>query len=308
MSAYAKTHPDLALPRYWLGSIAMDRDDSQSARTHFKAVIEIAPKFWPALDRLGYLETAEGNAHESVSIYKRLRELRPESADALFRLGFSEILTFHNEDSAVHLLEAIEKNPAHMGVSLMAMFPLQYLDDLESAEKVLESAARTRPDSALLQMFIARNKQLMGKYEESETAYLKVMEMDPSYSKPPMELANRIYVPEGRIEDAVKMYRLAIELEPSRNSNRIDLGLILLSIKRREEARALFDEVLRRKPGDYNAYLGIAEIEIAEGEWEKASENLSRVLKLEPNHEQALILLMIVNNRLGKKNEAGSGQ
>lgn len=301
MTTYSKANPDLAIPHYWLGLIEFAGGDSDLARRHFREALEIAPGFWPAAERLGYLELCAGDLRGAKEAYERYVSLKPHSADAQFRLGLTKLLAFDNESSVKWLTDALKENPSHVPAAMMAMFPLQYLDDLEGAERVLKLASEARPDSALVKLLRARNKQLMGEVEKAESLYLRAMELDPHYSKIPMELANRIYIPNGEYDKAVKMLRLAIELEPERNSNRLDLGFLLFIKGEHQQAEKAFREALEYDPSGFGAYLGLAKVEVERGNWEKARQHLSKALELNPGYERAGRLIKLVSDKLSEK-------
>jgi len=301
MSAYGEANPGLAVPRYWLGLMEFAEDDIGGARKQFEKALAIAPNFGPALERLGYLELSVGNIKAAREMYARLAELEPDSADACFRLALTEILLFDNESSVRHFEKALEKKPSHLPAAMMAMFPLQYLDDLEGAERVLELACKAKPDSVVVQLLRARNKQLLGKMKEAESLYLQAMKTDPGYSKTPMELANRIYIPSGEYDKAARMLRRAIELEPARNSNRLDLGFLLFIMGRHRQAEEVFREALEHAPSSFEAYFGLAKIEVDRRNREKARQYLAKALELNPGYERAGMLMRALSLKPGEE-------
>lgn len=294
MSRYSGAHSDLAIPHYWLGLIEWDRDRIDAARSEFQKAVSIAPAFSPALERLGYLELSTGNIDKAIEAYEKLGKLKPESADAAYRLGLSEFILLQGEKSAEHFQKALEKNPAHIPSIMAGYFSLHYLDNLQTVSHVLDLAIKARPDCSLFWLIIARNSQLMGQYDESEMYYKKALEVDPKNSKTPMELALRIYVPTGRIKEAIDMLKMAVALEPSRNSNRIDIGMLLIRENKLDEAERYLKEAVSIEPSSYQAYLALGHLETARNNYPAARKYFEKILQLEPNHQQAKFMISMI--------------
>ncbi len=85
----------------------------------------------------------------------------------------------------------------------------------------------------------------------------------------------------GRLEDAERHYRAAVEMDPSDTRARQSLVLLVRTQDREEEALALLGEALEKDPHDEWTLLELAEINYEAGRYEEAIRNVRHGLVME---------------------------
>ncbi|MFL2852010.1 MAG: tetratricopeptide repeat protein [Candidatus Pelagibacter sp.] len=76
------------------------------------------------------------------------------------------------------------------------------------------------------------------------------------------------------------------------NENFFDKGLKFYNDKKYEDARFMFERSIVFNPKDSNSYLYLAKIYNIEEEQDKEEKNLEATLLLEPDNEEAILMLM----------------
>jgi Flp pilus assembly protein TadD len=108
----------------------------------------------------------------------------------------------------------------------------------------------------------------------------------------------------GRLDDAERRYRQALELEPGFAEARNNLGTLCLQLGRLEEAEASFRGVLASRPDFPEAFYNLGIALKRRGRLEEACESLRRALELRPGFAEAHHDLGNVNRLLGRLEEA----
>lgn len=109
----------------------------------------------------------------------------------------------------------------------------------------------------------------------------------------------------GEIEPAVGRWRKAIALAPDYLPARLRLGDLLLKTERRDEAAAVFREVLQRQPDEPHAQLGLARLDLEAGRWEEARAKLEQVVT-RTKYELGYDLIVTVYEQLGRHADAAA--
>jgi len=100
--------------------------------------------------------------------------------------------------------------------------------------------------------------------------------------------------------------RVAMQRAPEDATYPAELGVLLASQSRLEEATGLFERALRLKPGDQETRRNLAASYWRLGRLAEARENLQFVLKSHPNDSLAIILLAHVSEDLGDHRSAAN--
>ena len=115
----------------------------------------------------------------------------------------------------------------------------------------------------------------------------------------------------NRYEGAVAAYEKALALEPRNEDNIRNLVSALLNraaelqkAKRFDEARVLYERVIKMYPRDWRAYNNLATVEMDQGHTKGAYDILDGALRIHPYESSLHFNMGIVLERLGKIKEA----
>lgn len=109
-----------------------------------------------------------------------------------------------------------------------------------------------------------------------------------------------IYVKAEKYGMAYNLFKRVVQLAPHREHGWNNLGLCIDSFERHQEARACFEQALKRRPGNAD-YLGnLALTWLEEGHYRKALEFAQKALVAEPEHPGAWSVHGYANLALGE--------
>ena len=144
-----------------------------------------------------------------------------------------------------------------------------------------------------------------GLYPKAMICYEGLAKLEPANARWP-HLQASIMTGFGRMEEALPLRQKAVALAPDFIPARLRLGDLLLKTNRVADAGEAYTEVLRRRPGDPYALLGLARCDLTARDWNKANERLRAALAEHPDFVGALSLLVTVSEQLGDHRSAES--
>lgn len=113
-----------------------------------------------------------------------------------------------------------------------------------------------------------------------------------------------IYKESGRTDDAVAMYKKAIELGPDNPDFRHHLGQLYFNAKRLDEAEKELLEAVRIDPARTDSYIFLVAVHAAREEIDKAIETCEKIVLVDPNHFHAHNILGSLCAQKGRMEEA----
>jgi len=229
--------PDSATARYLLGKLLEERGDIVGADTQYHEVMTTSPDFVPAYLASGDLAMRLGNSEMAVRRYEEALELREDDASILVKLANAYLSTGSLDEAAETIEKIRQVDPGNVRMIIA---------EGDLAHERLSRAIEER--DAL-------------KEKEDQTA----------------EDETRIAELEGQIEEleqiAIERFEKALQSGGSLDLN-VKLGQVYLLVGRLKEAEDEFYRVKLQSPYRVEAYLGLAEVQIEQGEIEDAVANL----------------------------------
>ncbi len=140
-------------------------------------------------------------------------------------------------------------------------------------------------------------------YYEASQYYLEVTVENPAFTDAWYKLAECSYKL-GEFDLALQYLESAEKYEKNKSEIKNLKGMILLALGRTDEARQIFNEVLKKYPNDIDAHFGLAEIELYEGRFSGAQNQYMEALKRQNTNRKALLSLALVNAERGQSEAA----
>jgi len=228
--------------------------------------------------------------------YNRELESAMVLGDAKYVAGkFDEALEHYEQGLGID-----EKNAYLLGRKGSALL---HLGMTESAFRVYSMAVELYPANPDLLIGAGVCASKMQKYSMA----LEFFQKAEKIQKTP-ELYNNIgnvLSSMGRIEDGLKAYARAIEMEPMYESPYLNAANVLTREKRYREAISLVTKLLELKPNCAEAYYALGMIQLEMGEYEKSIESIDAAILLKPSYSDAWIRRGIA---LARAREGGLAQ
>ncbi|MFJ4144120.1 tetratricopeptide repeat protein [Pseudomonas sp. NPDC089734] len=156
---------------------------------------------------------------------------------------------------------------------------LELKDEPEKALASYERALSLTPDDALTMELVARAAQKLGQAERAEELAIKALGIDPGFSPAHHRLAT-LYFEKGQFPKALKHIEQALEVTPEDFRLLSRKGLILNRLDRHGEAIAVFEQLIKREPGDYSHWNNLANLYKDIGQLKKADEHYQKAVSL----------------------------
>ena len=154
-------------------------------------------------------------------------------------------------------------------------------------------------------LFAAESKNVLKLYNEAvelqndenwytaSQYFIEVVNSNPAFSDAWFRLADCSYHL-GEYDLAFQYLESAEKYEKDRSEIKNLKGMILLALGRTEDARQIFNEVLKKYPNDIDAHFGLAEIELYDGKFSGAENQYAEALKRQNSNRKALLSLALV--------------
>ncbi|MBD2054699.1 CHAT domain-containing protein [Oculatella sp. FACHB-28] len=209
---------------------------------------QAAPATVNALDAVveGRTLAARGRLNEAIAAYRRAIQIDPNLAVAHNNLGIVLARRGRLQEAVDAYREAIRLDPNLANAYNNLAEVLRDLGQPQEAEQaqaqasaVLNSASST---NVIDYINLGRALGNQGKHEEAIAAYEIALELNPTLGTTYNNLGNSLRSLE-RLEEAAEAYRRAIELTPTLVVAYNNLGFVLTQLDRPEEAREAYDRV-----------------------------------------------------------------
>jgi Flp pilus assembly protein TadD len=170
-------------------------------------------------------------------------------------LGVALLEQFRFADAAEAFSRALEKDPTLALARVNLAIAYLYLPDHDAARRVAEAALEKRPDSPRLNYILGLIARGEGRAEEAVPYLEKVLAQDPRDVGANLTLG-QAYLQMRRFDDAVEVFRTAVEAEPYNVSAVYNLGVALNRAGHREEAREALERFQELRDSAYKSSLG----------------------------------------------------
>ncbi len=226
----------------------------------------------------------------------------PNSADAHFLLGYILFRQQKPEPSlAEFTLGARYRNPSAYDLEVVAC-DYVLLKDYKDADKWFTKALDWNPSNIRARYYLGRAKYNENRFGEAVQAFEECLKLDPKNVKAEDNLGLS-YEALGRVEDALKAYRTAIEWQdgPASKNYRpyLDLGNLLVSLDRPAEALPVLQSAALLETSDASVHRQLGKALLHLDRPADARKELETAVKLSPENAPTHFILAQVYRRLG---------
>lgn len=211
----------------------------------------------------------EARSLEEIASFKAIEQQRADMVTILKKIKDKSL-----EEKIANYTKAWE-------IMMQAETDLSQNDFEKVVEKYRQAVALT-PDNIRAKKGLARALFLSGKGRQN---LLEAIEWDGENYIYYKALA-ATYVQENDKEEAIEIYRQAVEKIPENVEAWFELGSLYGEVRDFEKAEQAFNKVLELDPKFYQAYNDLAIIYISRGERQKAVEALEMSLEIEPDQPE----------------------
>jgi tetratricopeptide (TPR) repeat protein len=293
-----KTRRNLASNQYQLGQL-------RPAKENLERVLKAAPGDKTTRLLLGMVAEESEDYPAAVkwlaAVPEQVRQ-RPESIVALAR-AYSKIGQKENARHAFKDLLALSVRPEWREAVLLGGQAAAQAGDYETAERIFTSISASYPDHARLGYNLALAQYHNSQVSESRSTLERLVAA--GHDTGDIEnLLGWCAFKQARYKDAVAALDRAIMLDPSRESNYLDVGMMLLELRRYEGAQLAAEKAVELAPASADAYRLKGLVEFRRGSMLDARKFYARAVELNPGDVQAVLGLASAQWNDGKFAEA----
>ena len=223
-----------------------------STRAEFTTLLQRVPDDHYLCENFAEFLESAGDRKGALAQWRRVCELLPHSGFGFYQVG--------------RLLDMDE----------------QWTD----AEPFLTQAVTLRPSMADAWFELGNLYLSTGRLESSRDAFVRAQRLEPRDPLCAAYLA-RVLSKLNRREDAIRLYRQALDLKPDMAQARLALADELVAAQRLSQAESEYAAVVRQEPTNTLARIDLGVILARRGEFDPALDQFSEALKLEPGNRQA---------------------
>jgi serine/threonine-protein kinase len=225
---------------------------------------------------------------KATAAARRALELDPGLAEAHASLGLIAIQRLDWQTALDEQRKAIELKPDYAMARMWRSLVLAALGRFQEARDQLEQARRLDPTSSIINVNLGFALEGLKDHEGALEQFHKTLEMDPDFEPARAALAFACSFAGKPAEALAEVDRL----QRGPNPGRWDAvrAMILASSGRRDEARALYAQIVKRTGPGWVSYSERAHVAMALGEKQEAIELLEKACH---DREQGLMLLKV---------------
>jgi tetratricopeptide (TPR) repeat protein len=296
-SLVAKT-PDNHLLRYNLARANVAQGDLDQARLQLEAAIKIRPDFLVARELLARIYLAKNDparalkeADEIIALdgnnvrarlirssaligigdrekahleLDAINKIAPGNSDARYQLGYLawESKDFKQAEQVFN--EMYKANPGDIRGLVGVVETLAGQNKLPEAVKLMQAASDKEPDRRDMQLALANLLVRDLRYDDAIRIYNALIQSDPKSS----ELLSRLAETQrrkGDVNTAIETFRRASQAAPTDPRPLVQLGLLMDGTGRREQAKPIYEQILKIQPDHPIALNNLAFIKAEEG-------------------------------------------
>ncbi|MDQ7787562.1 MAG: tetratricopeptide repeat protein [Thermodesulfovibrionales bacterium] len=229
-----KKSPDSLEAVRYLGLIAYQREDHDSAIRYLKRLIELNPTDAYTYNNLGFLLKSRGLLDEAIEYFKKAIHHNPIFSHALYNLGNALHMRGQLDEAIEYYRKALHLNPK----------------DFEAWNNLGN---------------VFRDK---GYLEEAKNSYQKALQINPGFVLAHNNLGTVLH-DRGQFEEACKSYQKALDINPKYLPSYNNMGVALREEGRFRDAKMWYEKALAIDPDDPEAHWNMAITSLLEGELEE---------------------------------------
>ena len=279
-------------------SLLLELGREAEAEQVYDQILQFQPELSAALVGKGRCRLSDGDVEVALGLFERALPQEPEGSVVNHYIGMayrrlgnreeaSEALA-RNQHVSLTLPDPLLDQLRSLNVSREAFFKAgtaaMRRKDYERAVVAFEKMLEAQPDDPVTHFNIGMAMTEMGRMEEAERNLRIAIEGRDNYRDAHFNLG-LLLAHSGRIDQAEEQFRAAAASDSEDLTSLIRLADVLNRLDRPDEAIPLLREVVAKDPGIAEVYLALGEALVATGEPAEGRIALNRVLEFAPGAE-----------------------
>jgi Flp pilus assembly protein TadD len=257
-SAAAQQPPPAQGPGLAAGVEALKSGDLDTAEAVFSGALRKGVKSALVFHNLGVIAQQRGNHVLAINRFRQAIALQPAYAPSRLLLGVSLLTLGKNAEAIAELQRATRSMPQDPQAHLQLAKAYEASDNWMAAVEELQKLVNLDPQNAEYSYLLGRAWTKV-----SAWSYQRLAHLNPDSARLHQALGQE-YATQGKYDLAIAAYQQAARSDPKLPEIHLALALLLLEVKRYDEARAEIGLELNLVPDSKTALETRAKVEAAE--------------------------------------------
>ena len=227
-----------------------------------------------------------------------------KTKETLYEEGVKQLKAANPGGAVVFFKNALEKDGNFGDARFQLAKAYAVLGKNEQAEKEFTKVLTQNPSRDEVLLELARLNNAMGKGEQAFTLGEQYLVKHPG-SVDGLEVLGISCALRKKYEEAQSYLNQALKVDAARSATKLELATVHLATGGVEKAKALLNEVTQAEPRNFRALYLLASMEKRGGNNEKAVAIYKKILQLDPNQIAAHYKLGLIELELGSLDKAG---
>jgi len=274
-----------------LGALLIEAGDARAAERVLRSSLSQRPDQAKACAALGMLLLNKRNYAEASDFLGRVVHLAPDSAE--YAMAFAEaLLLWNRQDEALGFLKEVEPKFGHLPefqykLALAYFAETKFSEVIDTLNKLLQTNPR-RQDQ--IYYMLGHSYVATGKLGDAEKAYRRAIEMNPKIPAYYEEFATvlRREGPE-HLDEAIVELKRGVQFDPTNPRLALQLALCYESKGDINSALRLAEEAAGKEPDVLPAHVALARIYFRLGKKVEGQKEKETIAELEKKQQQSLV-------------------
>ncbi len=293
-----KKSPQDTEARIFTGQIELQQRKLEQAVQTFQVALKNAPENAMGHYQLGLAFQEKGNSNQAESEWREAVRLRPTFSEAWQALGASA--TRHGDWKALEPIGDQLKRiaPRFADGYLFHATARVNQGDASGAEADLNQLRLIAPERAIGYMKLGQLRLVQKRWNEAEAFFREALSADPNSVDAIQGLVS-LDLRLNKPADALRLIQAQLERNPADAGLYLLQGEALLHNKQLDEAEKALARAVEIDKQNVNAFVLLAQVEIAQGSNDQAISNYKRAIEVAPNNVQLYVTLGSIYEKRG---------
>jgi Flp pilus assembly protein TadD len=275
---------------------------TEKAEDNLKRILKADPQNGEAIFLLGMLEENLQHFASAISLLSSVPALVKQQPEAIVALAHSYYRT-QNQQDARRTLHILLEGPAPPAVVYRGGQAALDAEDYMMAGDLFASIQSSYPDPVKVGYYLALSRFRAGRFRECQDTLLQVNRVSPP-TRDNYRLLGWCYAGQDKLKESVEAFSQAVSMAPSDESTYLEVATVLIQHSKYDLALGLGQEMVRKFPRSYRAYMVQGSAQANRGLLTDAVKSFERAVALKPDSPEANYNLALVQNLAGFPQDA----
>ncbi len=300
---FLKVHPEAAVIHSNLGAALAGLGRFEEAVAEYQIALKQAPSAPGAALNLALAYYKMGRIGDAADQLAKVRAGDPTSSQATLLLADCYLRMARNKD-VIRLLERTEhEHPDDLAIAYLLGTALIRDNQVQQGQVLVDRILRNG-ESAEAHLMLGSAKMQVRDFAGARDEFAKAVSLNSKAADVHVLYAQALQVT-GDPDGALREFKAELAIDPYNFDSNLEMGVLLRQDEKFDEALGYFNRALNVRPSDLAVRYQIATISLAQGEIEKARQELESIVKEAPRFTEAHVSLATAYYRL-KRPEDGN--